>query len=129
MPYRFTRARVLRGIYALCLAGATYNHIVPLLQHGLLWDYYGMPLFYATFWTSLTVCDPLAIICLFAWPTTGTALTAAIIIVDVAVNTAFALGHPFDQAAVISQWIFLVFVLSTLTMARQDLRWRSPRAH
>src|SRR5580698_7819262 len=77
---------LIRGAYALCLLGATYNHAVPLIEHGVFWNYGGASLISTVFWTALAIADPLAIVCLFAWPRVGLALTIAIIGLDVLHN-------------------------------------------
>ena len=123
---RRRRSLLVRTIYAACLLGATFNHARLLVQHGLLWDYGGVPLASAILWTSLTALDPLAVILLFVRPNIGVIVTSLIIVVDVVHNlwiTAhYALPHRFLITAttdpfVISQVAFLLFVAMTTPVA------------
>jgi hypothetical protein len=120
------RGLVVRCIYAACLLGATYNHLVIVARHGLLWDYGGVGWLSAAFWTSLTFFDPLAVALLFARPRAGIVATGIIIITDVAHNLwiaarfapagkllAFIAADPF----MISQIAFLLFVGATARLA------------
>ncbi|MEH3101146.1 hypothetical protein [Sphingomonas adhaesiva] len=120
----YTRARVLRLIYALCLAGATYNHAAAIYRHGWLWDYGGYPRVSTTFWTALGVLDPLAIVLLFVRPRWGVAMTVAIIVADVAHNLVIAHLYfpPLLRAlttvpSLAMQVAFMIFVLFTCRMA------------
>ena len=61
----------IRLVYALCLAGATYNHARIVAEHGLTWDYGGLPFLVSSFWTALTFIDALAVILLLASPLRG----------------------------------------------------------
>ena len=116
----------LRLIYALCLLGATGNHVLILIRHGPLWNYGSAPAGSAIFWTSLTFIDPAAAILLFARPRVGIALTAAIILADVVHNLWFLkryasggvyavmiLGNP----NLLCQIAFLLFVAGTMRLA------------
>ena len=118
------RGLMLRVIYALCLAGATFNHFRAIAQHGLFWDRGGLPWMSNTFWLSLAVLDPIAIVLLFAWPNLGVAMTAAIISVDVIHNlwiTAVYFPPLFDQLRhapqLQEQIAFLIFVGATAPFA------------
>ena len=110
----------IRLVYALCLAGATYNHARIVAEHGLTWDYGGLPFWVSSFWTALTFIDALAVILLLASPLRGMVLTAGIILVDVAVNCWVGLVYGFDVASFVAQVLFLIFVAVTLPIA-----WRS----
>jgi len=121
---------ILRVIYALCLAGATVNHVRAIAAHGVLPDFLPWPS--AAYWSSLTLLDPLAAGLLFVRPRAGIVLTAAIIATDVAHNFWFVNLYapaPSLAAAVaanpflISQIAFLVFVAATARIA-----WRGARA-
>ena len=126
-PARRRRRRLLvRTIYAVCLFGATFNHARLLVQHGLFWDYGGVPLASSVLWTSLTALDPLAAILLFVCQNIGVVMTGLIIVVDVVHNlwiTAhYALPHRFlitvtTDPFVISQVAFLLFVAVTTPIA------------
>lgn len=115
---------LIRCIDALCLAGASYNHARIVFDHGLSWDYGGMPLLVSAFWTALTFFDPLAIVLLLARPKAGLILTAAIITSDVAVNAWVAFHYGADWLALSAQVVFLLFVLATSRAAWTGL----PRA-
>ena len=124
---RGRRSLVLRGIYALCLLGATYNHWSTIYHHGFDWDYDGFPRANATFWTTLAFIDPAAVVLLFVRPNLGVAATTAIIVVDV-IHNVWIQAHyfpPLLQALtaspqVIEQIAFMVFVMATCPFA-----WRS----
>jgi hypothetical protein len=113
---------LIRSVYALCLLVATCTHAVPLLQHGVFWDYGGVGWISAAFWTSLALADPLAAACLFVWPRTGLVLTCAIIGLDVLHNGIVFSGvllHPSGQhlwtyLAFALQVAFLLFVIATV---------------
>ena len=131
MPNANGRAGLLiRSIYAACLLVATGTHVVPLIQHGLSWDY-GVGRFSATFWTFLAVADPLATVCLFAWPRLGLVMTIAIIVSDVLHNAIVfsdvllrpSMSHLWTLAAFALQVAFLVFVGCTVRTA-----WRQTKS-
>lgn len=115
---------ILRIIYALCLLGATYNHWAIIVRHGLLWDYDGLPVVSAIFWTSLAFLDPAAVVLLFLRPRAGVFATIAIIVVDVVHNVSILARYypPLlqtlrDTPGVIAQIVFMVFVLGTARIA------------
>jgi hypothetical protein len=107
----------IRCIYALCLSGATYNHLLIVARYGLNWNYGGLPVFVCIFWTALTFIDPLAAILLMLRPVPGLVLTVAIISSDVAVNSWVGLHYGFDAASFFAQVLFLIFVMSTVRIA------------
>ncbi len=107
----------IRIIYAICLAGAGVNHGRVLYEHGLSWDYGGMPLFVCAYWTTLTFLDPLAAFLLLARPRLGVMLTVAIISSDVALNAWVAAKFGIQLDAFIAQVLFLGFVLATARLA------------
>lgn len=117
-----TTAIVIRTLYALCMAGAAFNHARIVLAHGLGWNYGGVHPLLATFWTALTFIDPLAVILLVLRPRAGLALTAAVIVCDVIVNACAGLAYAFDWAAFGAQVLFLVVVLATFGAA-----WRGSK--
>jgi hypothetical protein len=115
---------LIRIVYALCLAGATFNHVRALLAHGWLPDH--LPAATALYWTSLTFLDPLAALLLFLRPRLGIALTCAIIVSNVAHNLWFVAAHPLRETFLadvasspflLSQIAFLLFVLATAPIA------------
>ena len=117
MPHPNRWPVAIRLLYALCLAGAAWNHLRIALDHGLWWDYGGIPLFYQVFWTSLTFLDPLAVLLLLLRPRAGLVLTAAIIVIDVLVNASAAYVIGPDWQALGAQLLFLAFVLATIGRA------------
>jgi len=123
------RGSWIRIVYALCLAGATINHVRALLAHG--WMPEGLPSATALYWDSLTFLDPLAALLLFLRPRTGIALTVGIIVSDVAHNLWFVAGHSLrasffedvtSSAFMMSQIAFLLFVAATAPVA-----WRGTK--
>jgi hypothetical protein len=120
----------IRRAYALCLLVATCTHAVPLIQHGVFWDYGGVGWVTAAFWTSLTVADPVAAACLFVRPRLGLVLTTGIITLDVLHNAIIfsqSFFHPSERhlwtyTAFGLQVAFLVFVVATVRVA-----WRQAR--
>ncbi len=118
---------ILRTIYALCLAGATYNHWAVIVRHGLLWDYDGLPVMSAIFWTSLAFFDPAAVLLLWRRARAGVAATLAIIVVDVVHNLwILACFYPplsrtlIETPGVIAQIVFMIFVLATARIAARS---------
>ena len=100
------------------MAGAAWNHARILYEHGLWWNYGGVHPFYATFWTSLTFFDALAVLLLLTRPREGVALTVLIIVSDVLVNASVGLTYGFDLASFGAQIVFMIFVLVTMRGAR-----------
>ena len=126
-------ASLIRIFYALCLAGATINHVRALLTRGWFPD--NLPAATALYWSSLTFLDPLAALLLFLRPRVGIGLTAAIIASDVAHNLWFMAAHPLrgsfveDVASspfVLSQIAFLLFVAVTAPLAWQATKPPTP---
>lgn len=114
---------LLRLSYAICLAGASFNHARIVAAHGLDWNYGGLPMFVCVFWTALTFVDALAVILLMTTPLLGLGLTTAIIVCDVVINAWVGMKYGFDVAAFSAQALFLVFVISTVGIAwRSELR-------
>lgn len=123
---------IVRLAYAACLLGATFNHARTVAEHGLSWDYGGVPVASAVFWTSLTLLDPLAVVLLVGRPNAGVLATAVIIIADVVHNlwiTARYAGSQrfiataFNDRFLVSQVVFLLFVMATISVAwRRDGR-------
>ncbi len=122
------RGASIRIVYAVCLVGATFNHVRAVLTRGWLPE--GLPFATALYWSSLTVLDPLAAILLFLRPRIGIALTAFIIVSDVAHNLWFTAAHRSGSLVgnvtssifMMSQIAFLIFVAATAALA-----WPQPR--
>ena len=121
---------LVRVIYALCLIGATINHIRAVAAHGWLPAY--LPQVTAAYWASLTFLDPLVVTLLFIRPRAGIAATFGIILSDVVHNLWFVVTYSHGASVprvianspfLISQIGFLLFVALTASIA-----WRnSPR--
>ena len=88
-----------------------------------------LPAASAIYWSSLTFLDPLAAVLLFVRPRIGIALTAAIIVSNVAHNLWFTAAHPLHGSLLedvtssffmMSQIAFLLFVGATASMAWRD---------
>lgn len=114
-------SQVLRAVYAICLAGATCNHVIIHVRFGLLLgalERSGYQLGTRMFWSALTLLDPLAALLLFIRPRVGLILTIGIIVCDVAHNSWIV--HHFGgapDAAYCAQVCFLLFVAATLPLA------------
>jgi hypothetical protein len=111
---------LIRLVYAICLAGASFNHARIVSARGLDWNYGGLPVFVCVFWTALTFIDALAVILLMTKPILGLGLATAIIVCDVVINAWVGMRYGFDVASFSAQALFLVFVMSTVGIA-----WRS----
>lgn len=111
---------LIRLIYAICLAGASFNHARIVAAHGLDWNYGGLPVFVCVFWTALTFVDALAVILLMTKPILGLGLATAIVVCDVVINAWVGVRYGFDVASFAAQALFLLFVMSTVGIA-----WRS----
>lgn len=111
---------LIRLIYAICLASASFNHARIVAAHGLDWNYGGLPVFVCVFWTALTFVDALAVILLIIKPILGLGLTTAIIVCDVVINAWVGMKYGIDGAAFSAQVMFLILVISTVGIA-----WRS----
>jgi hypothetical protein len=99
------------------MTGAAWNHARILFEHGVRWNYGGVHPFYATFWTSLTFFDALAVLLLLTRPRAGLVLTTMIIVSDVLINASVGLTYGFDTASFVAQFAFMVFVLATVRRA------------
>jgi hypothetical protein len=117
---------IVRSIYAACLLGATVNHALTVVKHGLFWDYGGVPVASAAFWTSLTFLDPLAAILCLTRANAGVSAALAIIVIDVVHNlwmtARYASPQGFVTAVVtnpfvVSQIVFMLFVVVTARVA------------
>jgi hypothetical protein len=120
---------LIRLIYAVCLAGACFNHARIVAAHGLEWNYGGLPMFVCVFWTALTFVDAIAVILLMTKPILGLALATAIIVCDVVINAWVGMRYGFDVASFIAQALFLVFVMSTVGIAWRSESGRPLRQH
>lgn len=117
---------IIRIIWAACLLVATANHAGILLAHGLAWDYGGVGLASALYWSSLTLIDPIIAAPLFVRPKAGIVSTLILMATNVLHNSALkarsAPGSEFlaNAAAdpfLISQIAFLIFVGATARIA------------
>lgn len=124
-----TPSFLIRVIYAICLAGASFNHARIIAAHGLNWNYGGLPAFIYLFWAALTFVDALAVVLLMTMPMLGLALATAIIVCDVLINAWVGVTYGFDLASFVAQALFLVFVMSTVGIAWRFESARSLRRH
>ena len=120
---------LIRLIYAICLAGASFNHARIVAAHGLDWNYGGLPVFVCVFWTALTFVDALAVILLMTKPRLGLGLATAIIVCDVMINAWVGVSYGFDIASFVAQALFLLFVMSTVRIAWRSESGRPIREH
>lgn len=79
---------IVRSIWAACLLIGGVNHARILLEHGLFWDYGGVGLASAAYWSSLTILDPTAAALLFVRPKLGVPTTILLIVTNVIHNLA-----------------------------------------
>ena len=117
----------LRVIYAVCMLAGASTHAAMLWQHGLFWDYGGVPRVTQVYWTSLTFLDPLAAILLFVFPRVGLLAILAIISSDVTHNLWFFERYhvPFNWMLA-AQGVFLVFVGTTFPIVWRSLKFDTP---
>lgn len=113
-------AWAIRMVWIVCLAAGTYNHSAILIHHGWDWRYGGLPIGTVIFWTSLTLLDPLVAVLLFLKPKLAAIMLMILMASDVANNTWVVLKYGGESWMVASQWIFLVFVLTTISFV-----WRA----
>jgi hypothetical protein len=118
----------IRVLFAVCLLGATLNHVRADIEHGLLWDYGNGAVFASRiYWSALTVLDPLAAVLLFAKPRAGIGLTVLIIVSDVIHNTCYvAISDQWTNPFYLSQVGFLVLVFALSPLAWRGLRSKTP---
>jgi Kef-type K+ transport system membrane component KefB len=122
------RGASIRIVYAVCLVGATFNHVRAVLARGWLPE--SLPIATALYWSSLTFFDPLAAILLLVRPRTGIALTALIIVSDITHNLWFTashrggsfIGNVTSNILMIGQIAFLIFVAATARLAWPQFR-------
>jgi hypothetical protein len=120
----------IRTFFALCLLGATFNHLAAIFQHGLLWDYgYGAAISPASkvYWDTLAFLDPLGAMLLFLKPRAGVWLTVLIIVSDVLHNTYYVAMHDqWSAPFYLAQAGFLVVALCFAPVAMRGLSSRRP---
>ncbi len=105
--------RVVLLLFSLCFAGGGATHVMDIARGGFL-PYRDMPPAINMFWTSLALFDFLAVLLLWTRRRAGVALTVAIMLADVAVNSyaVYGLGIVFQSFAPLqAQTWFLGFVL------------------
>jgi len=122
---------IIRSIWAACLLLAGLNHARILFQHGLFWDYHGVSLASAIYWSSLTIIDPLVAALLLIRPRIGVPATLVVITTNVVHNLALTatntrdgafVSYVFSSPQLMSQIGFLLFVIATWRIARRDVR-------
>jgi hypothetical protein len=109
----------IRVFFVLCLAGATYNHLVTLIDHG--WQAYKeVPEGIKFYWNALTLFDPLAIILLVLKPRIGLLLLLVIMFSDVGINAAVVMVYGGVDARFVEQALFLLIVLLTMPIVWRE---------
>lgn len=125
------RGPIIRKIWAACLFLAGLNHAYILFRHGLFWDYHGVGVVSATYWSSLTIINPLVAAALIWRPRLGVPLAALLIATNVAHNLVVAAHRTPDDEwlrtimttpQTLSQIAFLLFVIATWRIAWGDIR-------
>lgn len=120
-------------IWAFCLILGGLNHARILFQYGLFWDYGGVALGSAIYWSSLTVLDPAVAGLLFVRPKLGILCTIVLIVTNVTHNLYItALWAPAGELiahianfSILSQTVFMVFVLATARIAWKGVEKRN----
>jgi hypothetical protein len=110
-------APVARAILAGGLAAGASMHLVALAEDGLL-AFPEQPVAFNLFWASLAILDPLAALLLNVRPRAGIALTLAIMLLDVSVNTA-AFGQTLLAGEGWRLWAQASFGLFAVAAARR----------
>jgi hypothetical protein len=119
------QSTIVRAIWAVCLIIGGLNHARILIQNGLFWDYGGVTLGSAIYWSSLTIIDPTVAVLLFIRPKPGVCCTIVLIVTNVAHNlyvtaSRATTGEFIAYAAnpfVLSQIAFMAFVLASARIA------------
>lgn len=113
-------------LYSIGFLAGTYTHIKDVVANGFLAS--PVPLAIGLFWNVLTVLDPFTVLLLWWRPKTGIALAAAIMVVDVSVNTGTYLAGYFRPPtphmvplSLFEQALFGLFVLLTAPVVYQRL--------
>ncbi|RZK27615.1 MAG: hypothetical protein EOO63_13025 [Hymenobacter sp.] len=113
-------------LYSVGFLAGTYTHVKDLVANGFLAS--PVPLGIGLFWNVLTVLDPFTVLLLWWRPKAGIALAAAIMVVDVSVNTDTYLAGYFRPPtphmvplSLLEQALFGLFVLLTAPLAYQQL--------
>ena len=112
-----SRSPVIRIVWAGCLAVGTTTHALTLLRYGWAWDYGGVPVWVARFWTSLVAVDPAVVALLFIRPAIGVWATVALMVADVSINVWVIASYGGTLWMVLTQAVFLLFVLATARLA------------
>ena len=103
-----------RWLCVLCFTGAALRHAADLWHGGWL-PYNDFPLWTNIFWTTLTFLDPLAALMLWLRPRLGAGLALAIMLVDVGINTYWAiqtgLSGVLGVTTLVAQTLFLGAVM------------------
>ncbi|HVX13603.1 MAG TPA: hypothetical protein VHC22_20635 [Pirellulales bacterium] len=112
-----TAATCVLLVYTICLMGAGFNHANDIVQ-GDWFPYRHAPLSMNVYWTSLVALDPLAAVLLWLKPRVGLAVTLAIMVSDVAVNSYGVHGLDYHGwyacGSLQLQAMFLRFVVGSL---------------
>lgn len=106
------KAVVFYIIYCLGFLFATFTHLLDLI-HG---SYKDIPVFFAFFWSSLTVIDFFVFLLLIFNVILGLILSIFVITADVIINTVYALmyGYSLINLSLIMQYVAFIFVAVTI---------------
>lgn len=121
-----TSTRLILIILSLCLAAGGATHVLDIVNGGWL-PYKSVPLALNAFWTSLALLDFVAVLLLWASRKAGIALTTAIMLADVAINSyaTYGLGLGVSFLPLQAQTLFLGFVLGSLALVWPDSEQRA----
>lgn len=123
-------------VYVASFLGATYNHAMDLILHGLF-PYQRLndavsPLLNA-YWTLLILADPLAIVLLFISIDLGLVAYGLVILTDVIINYTFMISTKGILGVInfgqISQMLFLMFYLCTVRYLHEKSQQIKERQH
>ena len=114
--------------YILAYIGATYNHVMDIKNFGLFYHDLNtnVPLIVKTYWTLLTLADPISIIILLINARAGIISYTIIIVSDVIINILIALNlwgiHGLLNIGMICQFGFMVFLLTTYKSILNEIK-------
>jgi len=105
--------RVIRFVWIAGFVVGTTTHVADLVLGGA--DVYaGYPAGARVFWVTLTLLDPIAVVCLLRRLRAGIVLGVLIMLADVTINlTVAATVGGFGVFGLVTQSVFCVFVLAT----------------
>jgi hypothetical protein len=126
-----TEVKIILAIQTLSMLGGASTHLLWTMKNGFLSPQYDAPLLSMIFWDALTFLDPIAALLLIFKPKFGIYLTAAIIVIDVLHNnillpllTNREIEIEITNWMIVSQLVFLAFVVLTFKTVRQEIELR-----